>query len=95
MDINIDKALIKVIRTGKVVIGSKKSFDVATSGEAKMVVLASNCPPAIREQIESTDVTVLNYSGTNMDLGPVCGKPFVISALAIIEPGESDILSIA
>lgn len=95
MDINIDKALIKVIRTGKVVIGSKSSISAATSGQAKMVILASNCPADIRKQIESTNIPVLNYSGTNMDLGPVCGKPFVIAALAILEPGESDILSAA
>ena len=95
MDINIDKALIKAIRTGKVVIGSKSTIDAAVSGKAKIVVLASNCPTEIRAQIESTNVPVLNYAGTNMELGPVCGKPFVIAALAILETGESDILAAA
>lgn len=95
MDINIDKALIKAIRTGKVVIGSKSTIDAAVSGKAKIVVLASNCPTEIRTQIESTNVPVINYSGTNMELGPVCGKPFVIAALAILETGESDILAAA
>jgi large subunit ribosomal protein L30e len=30
-----------------------------------------------------------------MELGPVCGKPFVIAALAILKTGESDILAAA
>jgi large subunit ribosomal protein L30e len=95
MDINIDKALIKVIRTGKVIIGSNRTIDAAISKEAKMVVLAENCPADIRAKIENTDVQILNYPGTGMELGPACGKPFIIAAMAIIDSGESDILAAA
>jgi len=31
----------------------------------------------------------------SIDLGAVCGKPFMVSALAIREPGDSDILKLA
>ncbi|WP_406658013.1 50S ribosomal protein L30e [Methanolobus sp. ZRKC2] len=93
MDINIDKALIKVIRTGKVIIGSNRTIDAAVKNEAKMVVLAANCPPEIREKVESTDVPVLNYPGPGTELGPACGKPFIIAAMAILDSGESDILA--
>ncbi|MBN2109823.1 MAG: 50S ribosomal protein L30e [Methanosarcinaceae archaeon] len=93
MDINIDKALIKVIRTGKVIIGSNRTVDAAVKKEAKMVVLAENCPREIREKVESTNVPVLNYPGTGTELGPACGKPFIIAAMAIIDSGESDILA--
>ena len=30
--------------------------------------------------------------GTGMELGAVCGKPFIISVLTVIEEGNSDIL---
>jgi len=91
MDINIDKALIKVIRTGEVIIGSNRTIDAAMKNEAKMIVLATNCPADIRAKIESTDIPILNYPGT----GTACGKPFMIAAIAIIDNGESDILAAA
>jgi large subunit ribosomal protein L30e len=34
------------------------------------------------------------YEGTNMELGALCGKPFSVSALAVIEKGSSNILSL-
>ena len=95
MDINVDKALIKVIRTGSVIIGSNRTIDAAVSSDAKMVVLAANCPEDVRSKIESTNVPVFNYPGTSVELGPACGKPFTIAAMAIIDVGESDILAAA
>ncbi|WP_340820643.1 50S ribosomal protein L30e [Methanolobus sp. WCC4] len=95
MDINIDKALIKVIRTGKVIIGSNRTIDAAMNDDAKMVVLAANCPADVRAKIESTNVPILNYPGTGTELGPACGKPYIIAAMAIIDSGESDILAAA
>lgn len=35
---------------------------------------------------------VHNYSGDNNDLGTACGKFFRVSTLAIIDPGDSDII---
>ncbi|MCM1986497.1 MULTISPECIES: 50S ribosomal protein L30e [Methanococcoides] len=93
MDINIDKALIKVIRTGTVIMGANRTIEAAVKNEAKMVVLASNCPANIREQIEATSVPILDYAGTGVDLGPACGKPFTIATMAIMDAGESDILA--
>ncbi|ABE52098.1 50S ribosomal protein L30e [Methanococcoides burtonii] len=94
MDINIDKALIKVIRTGTVIMGANRTIEAAVKNEAKMVVLASNCPANIRDQIEATSVPILNYAGTGVDLGPVCGKAFTIATMAIMDAGESDILAV-
>jgi large subunit ribosomal protein L30e len=95
MDINIDKALIKAVKTGKVVIGSKKAIELSNSGDAKIIILARNCPEDTKKQIESSKVPVYVYDGTSRELGPVCGKPFIIAAMAILDVGESDILSLA
>lgn len=35
---------------------------------------------------------VHHYSGNNVDLGTACGKYFHVSALAITDPGDSDII---
>lgn len=94
MDINVDKALLKVIRTGEVIIGANRSIDAAVKGDAKMVVIASNCLESVKEQIGSTDVPIFNYPGTSVELGPACGKPFTIATMAIIDVGESNLLNI-
>lgn len=94
MDINIDKALIKAVKTGKVVIGSKKAIELSQDNDTKMIILAKNCPEDTRKKIESSDVPVYIYDGTSRELGPICGKPFLIAAMAILDAGESDIISL-
>ncbi len=93
MKINVDKSLIKAVKTGKVIVGANRTIDAAADGSAKMVVLASNCPEDIKKKIQATDIPVLEYEGTSVELGPVCGKPFTIAAMAILDAGESDILA--
>jgi large subunit ribosomal protein L30e len=93
MKINVDKSLIKAVKTGKVIIGANRTIEAATEGTAKMVVLASNCPEDIKQKVQATNVPVLEYEGTSVELGPVCGKPFTIAAMAILDVGESDILA--
>lgn len=93
MDINVDKSLIKVVRTGSVIIGANRTIDAAEQGNAKLVVLASNCPEHVKAKVEETGVPVLVYEGTSVELGPICGKPFTIAAMAVLDAGESDILA--
>ncbi|MDI9395150.1 MAG: 50S ribosomal protein L30e [Euryarchaeota archaeon] len=93
MKINVDKSLNKAVKTGKVIIGANRTVDAAANGSAKMVVLASNCPEDIKQKVQETNVQVLEYEGTSVELGPICGKPFTIAAMAIIDAGESDILA--
>lgn len=93
MKINVDKSLNKAVKTGKVIIGANRTVDAAANGSAKMVVLASNCPEDIKKKVQETNVQVLEYEGTSVELGPICGKPFTIAAMAIIDVGESDILA--
>ena len=94
--INIDKAIASAVKTGKVSYGANAALLNAKTGKAKMIVLASNCPKDIKEQIEYygklSKVPILSYRGASMDLANVCGKMFIISALSVREPGDSEIL---
>ena len=96
--IDIDKALASACKTGKVSYGANTALQNAKTGKAKMIVLATNCPKDIKEQIEYygkiSNVPVVNYKGGSMDLAEVCSKLFIISALSIRETGDSDILKI-
>lgn len=91
METDINKVLRSVLSTGKVVLGTKQTLDAVKGGKAQVVVLSLNCPEKIANSIKG--VPVINYLGTGVDLGVACGKPFSIAALAVLEAGESEILS--
>lgn len=91
MEADINKILRSVLTTGKVVIGSRQTLDAVKNGKAQVVVLSSNCIPETITEMKG--VPVISYPGTGVDLGVACGKPFSITALAVLEPGESEILS--
>jgi large subunit ribosomal protein L30e len=92
--INVDRALRSSIRTGKVMLGSNKTIDAGLSGQAKLIIYAADCPQEVRMQLETVDVPVYSYQGIGKDLGSACGKPFSVAALAVIEPGESEIMAL-
>ncbi|MHA1266735.1 MAG: 50S ribosomal protein L30e [Candidatus Helarchaeota archaeon] len=96
--INIDNAIKIAVKTGTVQIGSKKSLRNILNNQAKLVITASNCPKGILDDIETycsySNIPIYRYKGTNWDLGFVCGKPFMISVLSILEAGDSDILKL-
>ncbi|HML03675.1 MAG TPA: 50S ribosomal protein L30e [Candidatus Bathyarchaeia archaeon] len=96
--IDVDKAIGTAVKTGKVVLGANEAVKNAQSGKAKLIVVAANCPINARGDIEYygrlSGVNIVVYKGTSIDLGMACGKPFMVSALSVKEPGDSDILKL-
>mgnify|MGYP000017642442 CR=1 FL=1 len=96
--IDVDKAIAAAVKTGKVAFGTNSAIQNAKTGKVKMIILASNCPTITREDIayycKLSNIPLVTYKGSSLDLAAVCGKPFAISALSIREPGESEILKL-
>jgi large subunit ribosomal protein L30e len=96
--IDIEKAIAAAVKSGKVAFGADSAIKNAKSGKVKMIVLATNCPQNMREDIEYycklSNVPFITFRGSAIDLAAVCGKPFIISALSIREPGDSEILKL-
>ncbi|MCD6445255.1 50S ribosomal protein L30e [Candidatus Bathyarchaeota archaeon] len=96
--VDVDKAIVTAVKTGKVSFGAKSAIQYAKTGKAKIIILASNCPKNLREDIKYycklSKIPLLTYKGSSIDLAALCGKPFVISALSIREPGDSEILKV-
>ena len=91
METDISKVLRSTLSTGKVLIGTKQTIGALKNGKAQVVVVSSNCTEQTMKELKG--VHVIKYPGTGVDLGIACGKPFSISALAVLDPGESEILS--
>lgn len=92
METDLNKVFRNVLSTGKVVIGSRRSIDAAKKGKAQVVVLSSNCLEETRNELKG--VPTINFDGNGNDLGIACGKLFSISVFAVLEPGDSGILSL-
>lgn len=95
---SLDKAIAMAVKTGKVAFGAKTAIRSAKLRKAKLIVLAQNCPESIRRDIEYycrlSKIPVIIYEGSSIDLGLACGKPFMVSALTIRDPGRSNILKV-
>ena len=96
MDVN--NAIGSAVKTGKVTLGVKSTLESARTGKAKLIILASNCPKNSYEEImrysQISKIPVHIYAGSSLDLGTACRKPFTVAAMAIKEPGDSEILKL-
>ncbi len=92
MDFNA--SLRKAVKTGTVFLGRNKTQECIEEGKAKLVVVATNSPESVKNIVKEIDTPVYIYEGSSVQLGKACGMPYVVSALAVIEPGESDILNV-
>lgn len=94
---NINSKLSLVIKSGKYVLGYKSTLRALRSGEAKLILLSNNCPTVRKAEIEYyaalAKARVVFYNGNNISLGTACGRYHRCSTLAIIDAGDSDILT--
>ncbi|MCD6373524.1 MAG: 50S ribosomal protein L30e [Thermococcus sp.] len=90
--------LRKAEDTGKIVMGAKKSIQYAKMGGAKLIIVARNARPDIKSDIEYyaklSGIPVYEFDGTSVELGTLLGRPHTVSALAVLDPGESRILAL-
>ncbi|OGS63535.1 MAG: 50S ribosomal protein L30e [Euryarchaeota archaeon RBG_19FT_COMBO_69_17] len=89
--IDVNRALKVATDTGDVRFGIREVRWAAKARQAKLVVVASNCPEDALGTLG--DVRVVRFPGTNVELGAACGVPFSVAAVAVLSPGESNILS--
>jgi large subunit ribosomal protein L30e len=94
--VDVNKALKDVSKKGTIIIGEKQTKAAMKKGTAKLVVMASNCPyaTALTTLATENNVPIYNYTSTGVDLGYTCGKSFAVSSFAVINEGESNILSL-
>jgi large subunit ribosomal protein L30e len=92
---DLSHALKVALQTGKVRIGVTETMEAAKAKSAKLLIVAKSCPDATLTSHPKFDrIPIYHYEGNAVELGAACGKPFPISALAILEPGSSAILSL-
>ena len=94
----IVSAIRLAVESGKVDFGYKSATS-ANSPKAKLFVVAANTPDEIRSKIEgsskSNHTPIIEFEGTSVELGSVCGLPYTVSVLAVYDQGNSNILEMS
>ncbi|MBI4399884.1 50S ribosomal protein L30e [Candidatus Micrarchaeota archaeon] len=96
---DLTKSIRMVVDTGKVKFGSRDAVKSALNGTAKLIVVADNIENNIKSDLahhaKVSKVVLYQFSGTSIELGSICGKPYPVSALSIFDAGNSNILELA
>jgi len=94
METDVARTLRTAVRTGKVYFGAKRTIKSVLSGEAKLVVIASNCPKEIRAEITDKEPVIYDFKGESTELGSLCGKMYAVLALSVVDAGSSDVMAL-
>lgn len=91
---DIAKELKITLSTGKVEIGYKVGLKILGKNKAKLVVVSSNMPESLLKKIQKAaeGIPLYKFPGSSWDLGGLCGKPFPVTTVAVLDPGESGML---
>ena len=92
MDIN--RALRTAVLTGRVHLGKQQTVKSLRKNEVKLVIAAYNCTAKALEELKDFKAPRFIFPGNNLELGSACGKPFPVSMVSILDPGESNILDL-
>jgi large subunit ribosomal protein L30e len=96
--VDIGRELQVAINTGKVVIGFEETKKAVLAGTPKMVILAANAPKWARDDIEYyaklAGIPIFVFPGSSIELGAAAKRPHRIMAIAVVDPGQSEILKL-
>ena len=84
------------VESGKTALGKRSVAESIRNNQSKLVVIASINNKGNMLDMEHiaalASVKVIKFNGNAVELGAVCGKPFSVAFLSVIEPGNSKIL---
>ncbi|KAM4705202.1 large ribosomal subunit protein eL30-like [Rhinophrynus dorsalis] len=93
---SINSRIQLVMKSGKYVLGDKQTLKMIHQSKAKLVILAKNGKAMRKSEIEFyamlAKTGVHHYSGNNIEMGTACRKYYRVCTLAIMDPGNSDII---
>ncbi len=97
---NVLTAAVRLaVESGKVDFGARTGIAASVQGQAKLFVVANNTPGETKGKVEAyakkAKIPVIEFEGSTVELGSVCGKPFPVSVLSVYEEGASNILEFA
>lgn len=94
----LTSALRLAVESGKVEFGSRAGLKAMLLGKAKLFVVCQNTPEEVLAKVRNyckiSNVPLLSFEGSTMELGSVCGKPYPVSVLSVFDAGASPIMDL-
>lgn len=93
---DLKTSLTTAVKTGKVWLGANRTKKALLIGNPKLVLISDGYEEKeeMKYLCKLANVEYHILKLPSLSLGALCGKPFPVSALAIINPGDSNILEI-
>ncbi|MHA1793371.1 MAG: 50S ribosomal protein L30e [Promethearchaeota archaeon] len=88
------------VKTGKIIVGKKNVLKNLRTKQAKLLVMANNIPDDYKTELQhhvalqNRKIEIFTYPGSSWDLGNQAGRPYMVGALLIENPGDSKILDV-
>ena len=93
---DVSREIRRAVDTGDVKFGNKQAEKSVLKGVAGLIIISNNAPAQLKERVKQictvSSVPLYEFEDTGLALGSVCGKPFVVSVLAIEKVGKSKVL---
>ena len=93
---DLSRQLKNANATGNLLFGQRQTIDACARGEAKLIILAANCPTEYIDALHAShpEVTMYRTTQVNRELGVACGKPFSVSTICVVDAGDSSFLTL-
>ena len=93
---DLARQLKQGMSTGNVLFGQRQTISACNKGDARLVLVAANCPEDYISTLTTShpDIPIHQVTMVNRQLGAACARPFSISALCIIDPGQCELMSL-
>ncbi len=92
----LEKVIKDAIEDGKCSFGTKEA--ISTIKNSKLILLSHSVSEEMLEKIQevakSSKVPTLNYNGSSVELGRLCGTQFRISALSLKTLSDTNLKAI-
>ncbi len=93
--VDTNKEIRRAVDTGKVVFGTKQCQKELAKGNGEILIICENMKPTEKEKLkhiaEVAEKKVYEYNASGLVLGSICGKPFVVSSMIVLDKGKSNV----
>jgi len=96
---SLQTAIRLAVEGGAVEFGMRHAMKESLRAGAKAIILASNAPVNIRQRVQRycalSGVSIIDFPGSSLELGSVCGRPHQVAMLVVKDTGASNLLDFA
>jgi large subunit ribosomal protein L30e len=93
-----ETAIRLAVKSGKTILGAKRTLHMLRTGSPRVIILAANTPSQTADRVntlaKANNIPIHKYQSNSWDLGQLCGRPHMVTALAVLDPGDADIAAL-